>query len=98
VAKPKEDIVLTQRKYALDILEETSMTEFRTAKSPMNQNQKLIVDQGKPFSNPERYSRLVGKFVYLTINAGFLQDLHIDHWNIVIRILRYIKRVPEQGL
>lgn len=45
----------SQRKYAFDILEGTGMTECRPIESPMDQSQKLIVDQGEPFSYPERY-------------------------------------------
>jgi len=34
-------------KYALDILEETTMSDSRSVDSPMDQNQKLMVDQGE---------------------------------------------------
>jgi len=51
----------------------------------------------------------VGKLIYLTITrpdisfvAGvvsqFMQNPHLDHWNVVMCILRYVKRAPEQGL
>lgn len=33
----------------------------------MNPNKKLMVDQGEPFFDPERYGRLVGKLIYLTL-------------------------------
>ena len=105
VAQSKEGIVISQRKYALDILEETGMTNCRPIDSPMDPNQKLMLDQGGPFPDPERYRRLVGKLIYLTITrpdlsfvvgvvSQFMQDPHIDHWNVVIRILRYIKKTP----
>ncbi|RDX69009.1 putative mitochondrial protein, partial [Mucuna pruriens] len=61
VAQSKEGIVIFQRKYALDILQETSMSNCRPVDSPMNPNMKLIVKQGKPYSDPERYRRLVVK-------------------------------------
>ena len=109
VAQSKEGVVISQRKYALDILEETGMTNCRPIDSPMDPNQKLMLDQGGPFPDPERYRRLVGKLIYLTITrpdlsfvvgvvSQFMQDPHIDHWNVVIRILRYIKKTPGQGL
>ena len=74
----------------------------------MDSNQKLTRDQGELFSNPERYRRLVGKLIYLTITRSdlsypvgvlsqFMQNPHIDHWNVVIRILRYVKGNPGQG-
>nr|KYP40128.1 Retrovirus-related Pol polyprotein from transposon TNT 1-94 [Cajanus cajan] len=109
VAQSKEGIVISQRKYALDILEETGMTDYRPIDSPMDPNQKLMTDQGEPFREPERYRRLVGKLIYLTITrpdlsfavgvvSQFMQVPHIDHWNAVLRILRYIKKAPGQGL
>jgi len=54
VAQSKEGIIISQRKYALDILEETCTINCRHIDSPMDPNQKLMVDQGEPYSNPER--------------------------------------------
>ena len=59
-----------------------------------------------PKQSPQR---LVGKLIYLTITrpnisfavgvvSQFMQSPHNDHWDAVIRILRYIKRTPGQGL
>ena len=70
---------------------------------------KLKVDQSEIYPDPERYRRLVGKLIYLTITrpnisfvvgvvSQFMQNPHVDHYNVVIRILRYIKRAPGQGL
>jgi len=67
VAQSNEGIVVSQRKYALDILEETCMTSCRPIDSPVDLNQKLMADQGEPYSDPERYRRLVGKLIFLTI-------------------------------
>ena len=54
VAQSNEDIVISQRKYFLDILKETGMIECRLVDSPMDPNQKLIAEQGEPFIDPER--------------------------------------------
>lgn len=69
VAQSKEDINLSQRKYVLDILEETSLLGSKPVETPMNPNVKLYKDQGEMLSNPERYRRLVGKLNYLTITC-----------------------------
>ncbi|RDX80809.1 hypothetical protein CR513_38594, partial [Mucuna pruriens] len=69
---------------------------------------KLMVKQGEPYSNPERYRRLVGKLIYLTITrpdisfavgvvSQFMQAPCVDHWTAVLRILKYIKKTPGQG-
>lgn len=57
----------------------------------------------------ERYRRLFGKLIKLTITrldlsfalgivSQFMQKLCIDHWNVVIRILKYLKKDPGQEL
>ncbi|KOM49185.1 hypothetical protein LR48_Vigan08g001200 [Vigna angularis] len=109
VAQSKEGVIISQRKYALDILEETGLTDCKPIDSPMDSNKKLMKDHGEPFSDPERYRRLVGKLIYLTITrpdlsypvgvvSQFMQNPHIDHWNAVVRILRYVKGNPGHGL
>ncbi|RDX87093.1 hypothetical protein CR513_31475, partial [Mucuna pruriens] len=67
VAQSKEGIVISQRKYALDILQETSMSNCTPVDSPIDPNLKLMVKHGEPYSDLERYRRLVGKLIYLTI-------------------------------
>ncbi|KAL6315929.1 hypothetical protein AAG906_013763 [Vitis piasezkii] len=64
---------------------------------------------GGAFRRPGRYRRLVGKLNYLTITrpdisfpvsvvSQFLQSPCDSHWDAVIRILRYIKSTPGQGV
>ncbi|RVX02515.1 Retrovirus-related Pol polyprotein from transposon RE2 [Vitis vinifera] len=100
---------LSQRKYALDILEETGMLDCKPVDTPMDPNVKLVPGQGEPLGDPERYRRLVGKLNYLTITrpdisfpvsvvSQFLQSPCDSHWDAVIRILRYIKSTPGQGV
>nr|KYP33120.1 hypothetical protein KK1_046057 [Cajanus cajan] len=90
-------------------IKETGLENCRPIDSSMDPNQKLMMDQGGIFPDPKRYKRLVRKLTYLTITRPdisfaigvvnqFLQDPHIDHWNVVIHILKYIKRVQGQGL
>ena len=67
VAQSKNGFVISQRKYALDILQETGMINYRPIDSHMDPNQKLTSEEGELFSDPERYRRLVGKLIYLTI-------------------------------
>jgi len=57
----KDGIVIAQRKYALDILEETGLMNSKSVDTPMDPNTKLLPYQGKPMSDPEQYRRLVGK-------------------------------------
>ncbi|RVW31085.1 Retrovirus-related Pol polyprotein from transposon RE1 [Vitis vinifera] len=68
-----------------------------------------IVITGGALRDPGRYRRLVGKLNYLTITrpdisfpvsvvSQFLQSPCDNHWDVVIRILRYIKGTPGQGM
>jgi len=109
VAQSKQGICISQRKYALDILEETGMLDCRPIDTPMDPNIKLVPEQGKLFSDPGRYRRLVGKLLYLTVTrpdisfavsivSQFLASPCDSHWDAVIRILRYIKKSPGTGV
>ena len=59
VTQSKDGVIIAQRKYALDILEDTGMANYKPIDSPMDSNQKLTRDQSELFSDPERYRRLV---------------------------------------
>ena len=61
VAQSKDGIVISQRKYALDILKETGVQNCRLFDSPMDPNQKLMANQSEIYPDSERYSRLGGK-------------------------------------
>ncbi|RVW76712.1 Retrovirus-related Pol polyprotein from transposon RE2 [Vitis vinifera] len=109
IAQSSSGVVLSQRKYALDILEETGMLDCKPVDTPMDPNVKLVPRQGEPLGDPGRYRRLVGKLNYLTITrpdisfpvsvvSQFLQSPCDSHWDAVIRILRYIKSTPGQGV
>ena len=66
-------------------------------------------EQGEPFSNPERYRRLIGKLNYLTVTrpdisfpvsvvSQIMTSPCDSHWEAVVLILRYIKSAPGKGL
>ncbi|RVW63721.1 Retrovirus-related Pol polyprotein from transposon RE1 [Vitis vinifera] len=67
ITQSSSGVVLSQRKYALDILEETGMLDCKPVDTPMDPNVKLVPGQGEPFGDPGRYRRLVGKLNYLTL-------------------------------
>ncbi|KAJ9682081.1 hypothetical protein PVL29_018120 [Vitis rotundifolia] len=67
IAQSSSGVVLSQRKYALNILEETGMLDCKPVDTPMDPNVKLVPGQGEPLGDPGRYRRLVGKLNYLTI-------------------------------
>ena len=67
VAQSNSGIVISQRKYALDILEETGLMNSKAVETSMDPNIKLLPKQGEAFLDHEQYRRLVGKLNYLTV-------------------------------
>ena len=60
-------MIMSQRNYVLDILEETSMLDCKPIDTPMDPNVKLLPRQGEPLRDPGRYRRLMGRLNYLII-------------------------------
>ena len=101
-------LILSQRKYALDLLQETGKLGGKPACSPIVTTGPLVDDE-EPFEDIERYQRLVGRLIYLTITrpdiafavSQISQHMHspkMGHWRAVERILHYIKKSPGLGI
>ncbi|WOH10052.1 hypothetical protein DCAR_0729513 [Daucus carota subsp. sativus] len=108
VARSDKGIVLSQRKYVLDLLTEAGMLGCRVAPTPIEQNHKLCSESGKPVDK-RRYQRLVGRLIYLchtrpdityavSIVSRYMHDPRTEHWEATLRILRYLKGSPGKGL
>ena len=55
IAQSSSGVVLSQRKYALDILEETGILDCKPVNTPMDPNIKLVPRQGESLGDPRRY-------------------------------------------
>ncbi|RVW40309.1 Retrovirus-related Pol polyprotein from transposon RE1 [Vitis vinifera] len=89
IAQSSSGVVLSQRKYALDILEETGQGEplgdpgrYRRLVGKLNYLTITRPDISFPVS----------------VVSQFLQSPCDSHWDAVIRILQYIKSTPGQGV
>ncbi|GJV28486.1 uncharacterized mitochondrial protein-like protein [Tanacetum coccineum] len=102
-------MVMTQRKYALDLISYAKLQDDKPAKTPLDFRVKLTYIDGEPLSDPSRYRTLVGKLIYLTINrpdiafaaqllSQFSHNPHTPHLEALYRVIRYIKLNPGQGL
>ncbi|WVZ55440.1 hypothetical protein U9M48_006100 [Paspalum notatum var. saurae] len=111
VKSQRDGIVLSQKRYALDILRRANMEKCRPISTPMASTEKLARDQGQKLNDQEqfKYRSIVGGLQYLTITRPDLsfvvnricQYIHapIDvHWAAVKRVLRYIKGTADTGL
>lgn len=63
VARSKTCISLYQRKYALDILEDTSFTRSKPLAFPMEYSLKLSVTDTNLYEDPSGYRRLIGRLL-----------------------------------
>ena len=61
VAKSKKGIVLCQRKYTLDVLNDVGMLGCKSTKTFMEQSLKLSKLEGEELKDPDNYRRLIGK-------------------------------------
>ena len=55
VAQSNSRVVISQRKYTLDILADIGMLDYKPVNTPMNPNVKLVPGQGEPLRDPRRY-------------------------------------------
>ena len=108
VARSQEGIYLSQRKYILDLLSETGMLGCKPVDTPIVQNHHLAIYQDQVPVNRERYQRLVGRLIYLSLTrpdiayavsvvSQFMHAPSEDHMAAVMRILSYLKELQEKG-
>lgn len=109
VARSPTGIFLCQRKYALDIISEVGLLGAKPASFPLEHNHNLALADGAFLSRPESYRRLVGRLIYLSVTrpelsysvhvlAQFVQQPREEHWAAALRVVRYLKRNPGQGI
>ncbi|KAJ1695814.1 hypothetical protein LUZ63_012512 [Rhynchospora breviuscula] len=109
IARGPTGLFLSQRKYALDMLAECGLLGAKPAMTPLEQNHKLAESIGEKVKDPERYRRLVGRLIYLTITrpelsysvhtlAQFMHEPLEAHYDAALRVMRYLKGNPGQGV
>jgi histone deacetylase 1/2 len=111
VNKVHDGIILTQEKYATDLLKKVNMAECKPVTTPMSSSEKLSLYEGTPLGPKDvtSYRSVVGALQYLTLTRPDIafavnkvcQYLHSPttiHWEAVKRILRYIKQCTRLGL
>ena len=93
VMKSKQRILLSQRRYVLNLLSETGKLGVKSCSTPMTPNVQ-ITNEGDLFEDPERYRRLVGKLNYLTVTrpdiaysvsvlSPYMSSPTVSHWAVV---------------
>jgi histone deacetylase 1/2 len=111
VKKMNDGILLSQSKYASDLLKKVDMEHCKPVATPLSVSEKLSAYVGNPLvpEDATKYRSIVGALQYLTLTRPDIsfsvnkvcQYLHApttQHWTAVKRILRYVKYTFDLGL
>lgn len=102
-------LVMSQRKFASDLLQEYDLESALTVASPLDPSVKLKHDEGDLLLDPTPYRKLVGKLNFLSNTrpdlsfsiqhlCQFMQQPTHLHWNAAIHVLQYLKGTIHLGL
>lgn len=102
-------IHLSQPSYIHSLLLRTKMDGAKPCASPMSPSDSLSKNCGVPMTDPHLYRSTVGALQYATLSrpdisfavnraSQFMQSPTEDHWNVVKRILRYLKGTIHLGI
>ncbi|WVZ91561.1 LOW QUALITY PROTEIN: hypothetical protein U9M48_037713 [Paspalum notatum var. saurae] len=99
-------LLLHQRQYTLDILEQAGMTDCNTCSTPVDSQAKLSEDAGDPVADPTAYRSVAGALQYLTFTRPdttyaiclHMHDPREPHLTAFERLLRYLRGTVDHGL
>ncbi|XP_022042124.1 uncharacterized mitochondrial protein AtMg00810-like [Helianthus annuus] len=109
VLKVPHGTIMTQRKFAQDLLQEFQDFDASVTICPLPANLQLSHDTGPLYHDPLQHRRLVGKLNYLTHTrpdlafavqflSQFMKEPRLPHWEAALHTLHYVKGTSSQGL
>ncbi|OIT38350.1 putative mitochondrial protein, partial [Nicotiana attenuata] len=104
-----DDIILSQANYINEILSAELMSDCKSAKTPISNSDLLKLNDGADLTDATRYRRVLDRLQYLSFNrpdisyavnklSQFMQSPSDLHWNVVKRVLRYLRGTIQFGL
>ncbi|XP_031250278.1 uncharacterized protein LOC116108144 [Pistacia vera] len=102
-------LLLSQTKYAHDLLLKAGMADSKPCSTPMATGLRLGKEDSKVFEQPTLYRSVIGGLQYLTLSrpdlafvvnklSQFLQQPIEAHWTACKKILRYVKGTLQHGI
>jgi histone deacetylase 1/2 len=111
VKRGRDGLILTQERYAVDILKRSGMQLCKPVDTPLSPSERLSIESGNKLGADDstKYRSLVGALQYLTLTqpdiafavnkvCEFLHAPTTVDWSAVKRILRYVKGTKNLGL
>ncbi|XP_058783954.1 uncharacterized mitochondrial protein AtMg00810-like [Vicia villosa] len=109
IARSTTGIFLNQRKYTLELLDDSGFLASKPSTVPFDPNLKLSIHEGQPLEDPSSYRRLIGRLIYLTNSrpdisftvqhlSQYVSKPLLPHYQAATRILRYPKAHPAKGI
>jgi hypothetical protein len=109
VIRTPKNLLLTQTKYASNLLIKHYMVDSKPAQTPCSPNTRLSLHEGDVLSDPHGYRSLVGALHYLTFTrpnisfavhqvCQYMSTPTSTHLTAAKRILRYIKGTLHHGI
>jgi histone deacetylase 1/2 len=111
IKRGKDGLLMTQERYARDVLKRSGMDNCKPVDTPMSSVEKLSIHTGEKLGpvDATRYRSIVGALQYLTLTrpdisfsvnkvCQFLHAPTTSHWSAVKRIMRYIQGTINLGL
>lgn len=109
VVRNESGFILSQAKYAEEILERASMIECKPASTPIDTTPKLLSNDGDPVPDASVYLSLAGGLEYLTVACRDLAHavqqicLHMHdprppHLALLKHISRYVRGTTDFGI
>ena len=101
MARSKQGIFISQHKYVIDLLKETSMMASKLVATPIEQNHRLSEALGEKKVDQKMYQQLVGRLIYLahtrpyiaylmSVISQFMHDPREIHLEAAYRVLHYL--------
>jgi len=109
VTRSSDGLFLSQRQYAVDLLQRAGMAECHPTATPVDTRAKLSATDGAPVADATAYRSLAGALQYLTLTRPdlayavqqvclFMHDPREPHLAMLKRVLRYVKGTLSTGL